>query len=312
MLLISINDLLSLKSNVMVPLRCDTCYKQFNKLQKYVKHELKSCPSKKDYCDKQCQSISQLGAPIDIFCAYCQRIFQLEQHDFDKRRDNFSLCCSLACANKFNNHRSNDRKIKTSKMIAELRKLKHENEIKNAKNTIFYRGKMRVADKQNICIICSKTFFHCHFRKICSPKCNSLLSKRSGNKGGSTTSSLSFHKRARSSNEKLLFSKVLEIYPDTISNKRMFDGWDADIIIPSLKLAIHWNGPWHYKSIMGDELLERVKLKDQLRYKAIETCGYSNYIIQDLGKMDHVKVELEFTQLIKYIKEQKVGGPART
>ena len=131
-------------------------------------------------------------------------------------------------------------------------------------------------------------------KKTCSNECYFIVRQNAGKKGGSKTSSLEFHKRNRSSNEKMFFAKIKEIYPDAIANKRLFDGWDADVIIPSQKLAIHWNGVWHYKSVMGNELLERVQQKDKSRYEAIERHGYKNYIIQDMGPMNSNKVEKEY------------------
>ena len=29
----------------------------------------------------------------------------------------------------------------------------------------------------------------------------------------------------------------------------MFNGWDADIILPDYKIAILYNGKWHYEEI---------------------------------------------------------------
>ena len=53
----------------------------------------------------------------------------------------------------------------------------------------------------------------------------------------------------RSKNE-ILFAEFLKriISPEEIYfNENMFNGFDADIIIPSIKLAILWNGIWHLK-----------------------------------------------------------------
>ena len=30
-------------------------------------------------------------------------------------------------------------------------------------------------------------------------------------------------------------------------NEAIFNGWDADVIIEDIKLAVLWNGKWHYE-----------------------------------------------------------------
>ena len=41
----------------------------------------------------------------------------------------------------------------------------------------------------------------------------------------------------------------------------MFNGWDADVILPDLKIAIMWNGIWHYKQVRKNHnvLLKSIK-----------------------------------------------------
>lgn len=38
----------------------------------------------------------------------------------------------------------------------------------------------------------------------------------------------------------------------------MFNGWDADIIIEDLKIAILWNGKWHYEKITEKHSVSQV------------------------------------------------------
>lgn len=305
MLLTTLDEMLSTKYNVMIPLRCDICMKDYTKLQKYVKSEYKKHPNKKNFCCKTCQSNGQRRIHlVNVVCALCHCEFILNKKDYNKRSKNSrNLYCSKSCANKhnFHNRRFDLDKIKNARNRSiEAYKAK----IDNADHVVFHRKKLRVADKKLVCMVCLKTFFHCvASKKICSDNCRDIRRKQIGHIGGSKTSALPFHIRSRSSNEKIMFTKILEIYPDAISNKRMFNGWDADIIIPSLKLAIHWNGPWHYKSIMGNELLHRVQEKDELRYKAIQDFGYCNYVIEDLGKMSIEKVEFEFNKFLQYVSQ---------
>ena len=51
----------------------------------------------------------------------------------------------------------------------------------------------------------------------------------------------------RSKNEKL-FCVLCEQYFNKVGhNEPIFNGWDVDILIYDLKIAILWNGVWHYK-----------------------------------------------------------------
>ena len=51
------------------------------------------------------------------------------------------------------------------------------------------------------------------------------------------------------------------------TNYSIFDGYDADVVIPSLKIAIEWNGKWHYEKLKGKHDLNSVKNRDKLKKK---------------------------------------------
>lgn len=82
----------------------------------------------------------------------------------------------------------------------------------------------------------------------------------------------------------------------------MFNGYDADVIIPDLKLAIHWNGIWHYKPLINEEHFKKICNRDVERYNQIEKCGYKNYIIKDIkSKKDYNFVYSEFVKLLNIL-----------
>lgn len=233
---------------------------------------------------------------IKLNCFYCKEDFELTQGELNKRLkvniDKERLCCSHDCANKINTFRSNETKEKIRNTLIKTFEKKLS---KNLKNTMMYKGKLRICHRQNTCIICKKEFSHVSKKSLCDdPKCKLTHYINTGKKGGSKTASLSFHKRNRSKNEKLFYSKIKEIFPDTIKNERIFNGSDADIIIPSIKLAIHWNGKWHYQNVFnnekGQKIFDTVKKKDVIRYSEVEKCGYRNYIIKDMGIFNEQKV----------------------
>lgn len=81
----------------------------------------------------------------------------------------------------------------------------------------------------------------------------------------------------------------------------MFGEYDADIIIEELKIAIHWNGPFHYRQIFTREHFNNIQKRDKLRYKAIQQSGYTNYIIDDSSNkgFNPLKVKEEIDIFLK-------------
>lgn len=290
--------MLSYSCSSMIPISCDGCKKNFQRIQKRVKHDYKHKSSLKHFCSNKCQASLIKKELVKLNCANCNIQFLIKERDFKKRSKNLSnlYYCSHKCANKSNIHSE-----ETKKKISVSIQNKYKEKLKNAKYKIKSKNGYKIANLRNICINCSKEFYHYKRQKTCSNDCYLNIMKKAGKKGGTKTASLELHKRNRSSNEKMFFVKIKEIYNDALSNKRIFNGWDADIIIPSKQIAIHWNGIWHYKPVLGEALLDKIKRKDKLRYEAIEQCGYKNYIIQDLGGKNEEKVKKEYIDFINYI-----------
>ena len=84
----------------------------------------------------------------------------------------------------------------------------------------------------------------------------------------------------------------------------MFNGWDADIILVDFKLAILWNGPWHYKKVTKSHSLAQVQTRDLIKLNEIQKCGFTPYIIEDMSKASSDKVLKEFNLLLDYIKNK--------
>jgi MYM-type Zinc finger with FCS sequence motif len=304
MILISVEQMLNSPSSFQVPLKCDACQVHFTRIQKRVKSLLKCKSQIVHFCSKKCQSSFQKKTLVQISCSYCKKDFWGHQSHLNRRaaRSKSSyLFCSKTCASKNNTYRSKRHRVKVSESL----KKRYQQKLLNAEHVVLDRGYYRVAKVKNICVICSKVFFHCKPLQSCSKQCLLEISRRSGTKGGLTTSTSPFQKRSRSNNERNFFQKILNLYPDALHNKRMFDGYDADIIIPSKKIAIHWNGIWHYQKVITESLLHKIQKKDELRYASIARCGYINYIIKDLGVMNKEKVDHEYINFINYIQQSE-------
>ena len=59
MLLISIEQMLSSKYSDMIPVKCDYCQQNFQKMQKYIKSNLKLRSCKNHFCSNACSRKAQ-------------------------------------------------------------------------------------------------------------------------------------------------------------------------------------------------------------------------------------------------------------
>lgn len=104
----------------------------------------------------------------------------------------------------------------------------------------------------------------------------------------------------RSKNEKLFFELCKSKFLNVESNKSIFNGWDADVIIHDKKIAVLWNGKWHYEKITKKHSVEQVQNRDKIKIKEIQNSGYIPYIIKDMGKHNPKFVHEEFNKFTTY------------
>lgn len=165
----------------------------------------------------------------------------------------------------------------------------------------------RRSRKPQFCKNCNKEMYPTNkegkpcLRKTCSNTCRVLINKAGSKRGGLTTSSKTWNARSRSKNERYFAALILKEFPNSLTNKRMFGEYDADVILLDQKIAIHWNGPFHYKPLLGEAHLQKIQARDALRYEAIEQEGYVNYIIDDRDNsgFSAKKVEEEFQRFVQ-------------
>jgi len=112
----------------------------------------------------------------------------------------------------------------------------------------------------------------------------------------------------RSKNEIYFYELCDKKFEHVEHNKSIFDGWDADVIIYDLKIAILWNGKWHYEKITENHSVEQVQTRDKIKIQKIQATGYRSYVIKDMGRYDPEFVEKQF-QLFLH-KFQQSGGVA--
>jgi DNA-directed RNA polymerase subunit RPC12/RpoP len=106
----------------------------------------------------------------------------------------------------------------------------------------------------------------------------------------------------RSKNEIAFHDLCAAQFSKVLANPKMFNGWDADVVIEDLKIAILWNGPWHYRKIKSNHHLGMVQNRDQIKLKEIEKAGYLPYVIKDDGNEDLKFVKEAFTTFLSFVK----------
>lgn len=105
----------------------------------------------------------------------------------------------------------------------------------------------------------------------------------------------------RSKNE-IFFSEMCRLYFNSVkTNAPVFNGWDADVIIEDERLAVLWNGNWHYMKLRSGHSVEQIKNRDLLKLKEIKRCGYTPYIIRDPRGFNPLFVKFQFKILLEYL-----------
>lgn len=159
---------------------------------------------------------------------------------------------------------------------------------------------------------CSKAFMSHKIQIKCS-QCgvtrDTILSQHLRSKSGesfcSRSCSAKFNSKyrkgtRRSKCETLLFNMLVDEFPqlEILSNDRLtLNGLELDISIPSLKLAIEWNGIVHYKPIYGQAKLDKIQDKDIAKLQLANKLDINLIVIPDL-----VSTELRVKEAFEKIK----------
>lgn len=86
------------------------------------------------------------------------------------------------------------------------------------------------------------------------------------------------------------------------NDKKLLDGLEIDIAIPSLKLGIEWNGIVHFKPIYGQAKLDRVQELDAKKQILAQQKKINLIVIPDLVSTK-AKVKEAFASVSKIIRQ---------
>lgn len=254
--------------------RCLFCRKEFKRKRALLLVSLSRGPNL--FCSKICaDSFRKTGK--EVSCGNCEKIFYRSLRGLVPIN-----YCSQSCAATRNN--SLYPKARLQKVIL----------IGQRANLIKKRRAQSRSMKEKRCIVCDTLFLAAN--KTCSDKCYRESLSRAGKKSAEIQSS-----KRRSKNE-IAFYNLCKYKFDLVQNNLpIFNGWDADIILPNLKIAILWNGKWHYEKITKKHSVKQVQNRDEIKMEEIIKFGYTPYIIKDMGKFNLAFVQKEFEKFLRFL-----------
>ncbi len=140
-------------------------------------------------------------------------------------------------------------------------------------------------------------------QKYCSKSCAASFKMENGLGSILGKKSVSAQSNNRRSKNEIYFGELCkQKFQNVKFNEPMFNGWDADVIIEDLKLAVLWNGKWHYEKIKEKHSVEQVQNRDRIKQEEIIKSGYRFYIVTDLGRANKKFVEEKFKEFLVFLK----------
>jgi len=265
-----------------IKLKCVSCNTEFETQVKRYNY-LKKKGRKQWFCSKICCINEFKSELIEKNCLFCNQSFL---GTTKRQSTNF---CSTKCSKKYANSFMDRKQISDS--------------LKD-----YFKNNPKVKIKKefkNQCIICNKFISLNKQRITCSTECFKTRCRETGKRSVSSQSN-----KRRSKNE-IYFSELCKTeYNNILVNEPIFNGWDADVILPIQKIAILWNGKWHYEKITKKHSVQQVQNRDKIKLDEIKNLGYDSYIIKDLGSFDKKFVEDEFRKFQKWLCGRMIDAPS--
>jgi len=254
---------------------------------------------------------------IKLICKTCKNSFFKKLYELEIDKSISDYFCSLHCSAVYNNQLRKE-SLETKQFnckYCDLSFLKRPTSKKQVCDSCKIKRRKEYAEKCSIvniereCIKC-KTLIKCNKyskRQYCK-KCIHEYHVELGKKNGR----LSVLAQQRRSKNEIYFAELCCKKYDTVScNEQFFKSpsgnWDADVIIHKYKLAILWNGIWHYKQIRKNFSLKQIQSRDKIKLKIIKNNGYEPYVIKDMGKFNKKFVEDQFDILKIYINNLQIS-----
>lgn len=287
------------KSTDKLPLECEQCGNIFYAEKKQIKFELAHNRGRLKYCSPECSNKAH-NKSHHLRCEKCGKDIVVPDSTYRKSTTKHFFC-SNSCATKYNNelrnHVSEEQKKKVSEtLLSRYSRLEKEGKFQRkiykciVCGNEYYFGKE--GSTKNCCSKECSHEYRTNTKKYLSPEIIEKLRS-----GGQISATIQGDKK-RSKNEMYFCELCEKRFNNVKHNERLFNGWDADVIIEDIKYAIMWNGIWHYKKITNSHSLEKTEERDKLKINEIKNCGYTPYIIKDMGRYNPKFVEDEFKKFV--------------
>jgi len=284
----------------MIELKCSVCSKGYLRRFAEFKIQNKIKPQVYFFCSKECQKNRIVMLKTYKECKHCGKEITGNVVSEIKRKK----FCNASCAASYNNAH----KPPKQELIICIR-CNNEYLIDKSYDRKKCKKCIRITSREVLnglhCQTC-KDPLGGNQKKFCSKRCahQSFDYSRLGKVGGKRSAE-KLHRRSK--NEIYMADLCAGEYKNIITNKPYFNGWDADIILPDLKIAILWNGIWHYRKITFKHNLQAVQSRDAVKIIEIKKCGYTPYVIEDRGKENKKFVLEQFEKFKKLLKENKLS-----
>jgi len=202
--------------------------------------------------------------------------------------------CKIEHEGTFGSGKFCSRKCANTRIISE--------EVKDKISKTLRKSEYSFVKYKKLCITCNAEFTiqnytqHRKNKSFCSRTCARIRNNKLRSISGGIKSASSQNRRSKN---EIYFSELCKsIFKDVETNVNKFNGWDADIIINDIKVAVLWNGKWHYEQITKNHSIKQVQTRDKIKIDEIRKLGYTPYIIKDMGKHNKKFVEEEFEKFI--------------
>lgn len=207
-------------------------------------------------------------------CLECEITYQPKERE--------SKFCSRSCSVRYNNRKrthSEQTKIKIATSIRSIAR-----------------------PPLPLCVICSQPVSQ-RKRKTCSRDCMIKLHKQNGQKGGLISQQV---RPVRSKNEILFYELCAQYFNNVGHNECIFNGWDADVLIYDHKIAVLWNGDWHYREMhCYNHSLKSVQNRDKHKLKLIHKEGWIAFIVKDTDD-NPTSPQQAFAALLEMVPQRRI------
>lgn len=293
-----------------IDLSCSVCGEIFQRLLKQFKYQAKiSGKNYKILCSLKCSKKFKCTKQ-KVNCDFCFKIFEKKQAQLRKSKNNF---CSSSCSAKFINKKRSlspkDKEINCKHCDAIL--IIVTGSAKKVCDACYkQRNKLYPVTvktpKTSKCITCGIDLQYVNWKKKYCDPCRHIFYENLGKRIGK----LSAAKQVRRSKNEVMFAELCkQNFNDVKTNEALFKDtngnfWDADIILPEQKIAVLWNGIWHYQKVRDKHSVAQVQSRDKIKMSIIKDNGYIFYVIKDMGKYDPEFVNSEFEKFLLTIKKE--------